>query len=124
MGEIFTDVRGEDRTMRISHHSDRDVVVVSLWLDGICRASFRLASGDVDRFTEALLAMRPAPIEPPVSAPPVVAADPAPPDSVLPDAVFPDAVSPGGPESAWPELASLDAAFGTGAFAVLEPQVA
>jgi hypothetical protein len=40
--------------MRVSCHSDRDVVVVSLWADKVCRASFRLSLDEVPRLVEAL----------------------------------------------------------------------
>ena len=45
-GEVFVDIRGADRTMRISHHDDLGVVVISLWVSGLCRASFRLPLDD------------------------------------------------------------------------------
>lgn len=48
VGDIFLDVRGDDRTMRVSYHEDRGVVVVSLWAGTMCRGSFRLAVDDVD----------------------------------------------------------------------------
>jgi len=47
VGDIFRDVRGDDRTMRVSYHQDRGVVVVSLWAGAVCRGSFRLAADDV-----------------------------------------------------------------------------
>ena len=53
-GDLFYDVRGDDRTMRVSCHHDRDVVVVSMWADKVCRASFRLALDDLPRLMEAL----------------------------------------------------------------------
>ena len=56
VGGLFEDVRGDDRTMRVSCHPERDVVVVSLWLDRICRASFRLSAGDLPRLRAALCA--------------------------------------------------------------------
>ena len=63
-GDLFTDVRGDDRTMRVSYHQDQGVVVVSLWLGPICRGSFRMAAGDVRKLmstlTEIDLATAPA----------------------------------------------------------------
>jgi len=47
VGDIFRDVRGDDRTMRVSYHQDRGVVVVSLWAGTVCRGSFRLSAADV-----------------------------------------------------------------------------
>jgi hypothetical protein len=55
VGDVFQDVRGDDRTMRVSYHQDRGVIVVSLWADTVCRGSFRLATDDVGRLA-ALLA--------------------------------------------------------------------
>ncbi|MEV0157127.1 hypothetical protein AB0H57_25840 [Micromonospora sp. NPDC050686] len=54
-GDLFTDLRGEDRTMRVSYHPERGAVVLSLWTLGSCRASFRLAVDDLPRL-RALLA--------------------------------------------------------------------
>jgi hypothetical protein len=53
-GDVFADARGGDRTMRVSHHVDQGVVVLSLWLGPVCRASFRLVADDVDRLVAAL----------------------------------------------------------------------
>ena len=49
VGDIFLDVRGDDRSMRVSYHQDRGVVVVSLWAGPVCRGSFRLPADDVGR---------------------------------------------------------------------------
>jgi hypothetical protein len=49
VGDVFQDVRGDDRTMRVSYHQDRGVVVVSLWAGPVCRGSFRLAADEVGR---------------------------------------------------------------------------
>ena len=66
LGDVFDDVRDNGRTMRISCHTDRDAVVVSLWHDTLCRGSFRLAAGDLDRLLATLAEMstslRPAPM--------------------------------------------------------------
>lgn len=53
-GDVFADARGGERTMRVSHHVDQGVVVLSLWLGPVCRASFRLVDDDVDRLVAAL----------------------------------------------------------------------
>jgi hypothetical protein len=53
-GDVFADVRGEDRTMRVSYHEDRGVVVVSLWAGAQCRGSFRMAVQDVERLVTVL----------------------------------------------------------------------
>jgi hypothetical protein len=81
-GDVFTDVRGEDRTMRVSYHADRGVVVVSLWVGGLCRGSFRLAEGEVGRLIDLLEATRLAA----AYAPPLPASDPAPASDPVPEA--------------------------------------
>ena len=53
-GDVFIDVRGDDRTMRISRYDDQGVVVVSIWAERVCRASFRLPLEDVPRMLAAL----------------------------------------------------------------------
>lgn len=59
--DVFADVRGDDRTMRISLHRDRNgdpsAVVVSLWLGPLCRGSFRMAPDDLDRMMATLAEM-------------------------------------------------------------------
>lgn len=54
VGDVFRDVRGDDRTMRVSYHQDREVVVVSLWAGAACRGSFRLAADDAGRLVALL----------------------------------------------------------------------
>ncbi|WP_433055338.1 hypothetical protein [Dactylosporangium sp. CS-033363] len=56
-GDVFEDRRGGDRTMRVTCHPQRGTVVVSLWVDKICRASFQLASEDLPRLQSALAEM-------------------------------------------------------------------
>lgn len=77
VGDVFTDVRGGGRTMRVSHHPDQGVVVVSLWAGGLCRGSFRLATDDAGRLAELLRDLPPAPTSPPAPRTP---ADDAPAD--------------------------------------------
>jgi hypothetical protein len=64
LGDVFDDMRDNGRRMRISCHTDRDAVVVSLWHDTLCRGSFRLAADDLDRLISTLsemsLSLRPA----------------------------------------------------------------
>ncbi|MFC4149606.1 hypothetical protein ACFO0M_25440 [Micromonospora mangrovi] len=57
-GDLFTDVRGDDRTMRVSYHPDRGAVVVSLWSGTLCRGSFRMPVDDLDRLTALLAEIR------------------------------------------------------------------
>jgi hypothetical protein len=47
VGSIFLDARGADRALRVSWHSEADVVVLSLWRDNLCAASFRLGIDEV-----------------------------------------------------------------------------
>jgi hypothetical protein len=57
VGDVFDDVRDNGRTMRVSCHVERGAVVVSLWQGSLCRGSFRLAAGDLDRFISTLTEM-------------------------------------------------------------------
>ncbi|MEU8610459.1 hypothetical protein AB0C29_20975 [Actinoplanes sp. NPDC048791] len=54
VGDVFQDVRGDDRTMRVSYHQDRGVMVVSLWAGPVCRGSFRLAADEISRLAMLL----------------------------------------------------------------------
>jgi hypothetical protein len=53
-GEVFLDPRGSGRALRVSWHSEADVVVLSLWTGGTCSGSFRLAAEDVPDLIDAL----------------------------------------------------------------------
>jgi hypothetical protein len=46
-GSIFLDARGSERALRVSWHSEADLVVLSLWRDNVCAASFRLSVEEV-----------------------------------------------------------------------------
>jgi hypothetical protein len=54
VGELFVDARGAERTMRISHHPERGVFVLSLWAGATCRASFQLPFDEVARLSDLL----------------------------------------------------------------------
>lgn len=54
LGDVFGDVRDGDRGMRISYHQDREVLVISLWAGGTCRATFQLAKDDAGRLSTLL----------------------------------------------------------------------
>jgi hypothetical protein len=58
LGELFLDARDGDRTMRVSHHPERGVVVVSLWSGLRCRASFQLPIDEVARLSDLLGTVR------------------------------------------------------------------
>ncbi len=54
LGSIFLDTRGGDRALRVSWHSEADVVVLSVWRDNVCTASFRLGVEEVPDLIELL----------------------------------------------------------------------
>ena len=41
--------------MRVSWHHEDEIVVLSLWHEGVCTGSFRLAKGDVPVLVDALI---------------------------------------------------------------------
>lgn len=58
-GSIFLDARGGDRALRVSCHlddrgGDDGVVVLSLWRENVCTATFRLGVDDVPAMIETL----------------------------------------------------------------------
>ena len=53
-GSIFLDARGDDRALRVSWHHEADLVVLSLWRDNVCAASFRLAVDEVPDLIDML----------------------------------------------------------------------
>jgi hypothetical protein len=53
--EVFLDARGNGRALRLSWHHDADVVVLSLWRDGVCAGTFRLPKSEVNDFIDALV---------------------------------------------------------------------
>lgn len=54
LGEVFFDVRGSSRSMRLSWYADTDVAVFSIWQGGMCTGTFRLPMGDLSRMIEIL----------------------------------------------------------------------
>src|SRR5271170_6170778 len=54
LGEVFFDVRGSSRSMRLSWYADTDVAVFSIWQGGMCTGTFRLPMGDLSRLIEIL----------------------------------------------------------------------
>ena len=54
VGSVFLDARGADRALRVSWHSEADVVVLSVWRENVCGASFRLAIDEVPELIEML----------------------------------------------------------------------
>jgi len=54
-GDVFFDLRGADRALRVSWHPDEHLVVLSLWRDGTCTATFRMPAEDVPHLVGALV---------------------------------------------------------------------
>src|SRR6202020_717554 len=42
LGEVFFDVRGNSRSIRLSWYADTGVAVFSIWQGGMCTGTFRL----------------------------------------------------------------------------------
>jgi hypothetical protein len=54
LGEVFFDVRGSSRSLRLSWYADTGVAVFSIWQGGMCTGTFRLAIGDLPRMVDTL----------------------------------------------------------------------
>lgn len=50
----FTDTRGPSRRMGVSRHPDEGLIVLSLWQNDTCTASFRLRISDAGDLVTAL----------------------------------------------------------------------
>ena len=55
-GEVFFDVRGEARSMRLSWYANSKVAVFSIWQGNRCTGTFRLPFADLTRMVQALQA--------------------------------------------------------------------
>ena len=55
-GSIFLDVRGGDRALRVSWHTEAGLVVLSLWRENVCSGTFRLSIDEVPDLIEILRA--------------------------------------------------------------------
>jgi hypothetical protein len=53
-GEVFEDVRGQGRTLRVSWHGSDAVVVISMWREAECTGTFRLPVADLPDLLRAL----------------------------------------------------------------------
>lgn len=53
-GEVFFDVRGSSRTMRVSWYGDSGIAVFSIWQGGTCTGTFRLPIPELPRMVDAL----------------------------------------------------------------------
>src|SRR5487761_150667 len=54
LGEVFFDVRGRSRSMRLSWYSDTGMAVFSIWQGGTCTGTFRLPIEELPRLVGAL----------------------------------------------------------------------
>jgi hypothetical protein len=54
LGEVYFDVRGESRSMRLSWYADTGVAVFSIWQGSTCTGTFRLPIADLPRMVQAL----------------------------------------------------------------------
>src|ERR1700758_2017429 len=54
LGEVFFDVRGSTRSMRLSWYADTGIAVFSIWQGGTCTGTFRLAGNELPRLMESL----------------------------------------------------------------------
>jgi hypothetical protein len=54
LGEVFFDVRGHSRSMRLSWYADTGVAVFSIWQGGVCTGTFRLPIADLSRMIQIL----------------------------------------------------------------------
>src|ERR1700723_1751464 len=54
LGEVFFDVRGSSRSMRLSWYSNTGIAVFSIWQGGTCTGTFRLPLDELSRLVESL----------------------------------------------------------------------
>src|ERR1700693_2539723 len=54
LGEVFFDVRGSSRSMRLSWYADTGTSVFSIWQGGTCTGTFRLPLEELPRLIDAL----------------------------------------------------------------------
>src|SRR5580704_4729525 len=85
LGEVFFDVRGNSRTMRVSWYADTGVAVFSIWQGDTCTGTFRLPIPELPRMVEALTEGPPgaAGPGPQAGAPGLRMADPGPPTAAM-----------------------------------------
>ena len=72
LGEVFFDVRGSSRSMRLSWYADTGIAVFSIWQGGTCTGTFRLPMDDLPRFMDSL--HRGSPDDPGLGGPVALAA--------------------------------------------------
>src|SRR5450432_1898199 len=54
LGEVFFDVRGSSRSMRLSWYANTGIAVFSIWQGGTCTGTFRLPMDDLSRLLDSL----------------------------------------------------------------------
>src|ERR1700744_357976 len=54
LGEVFFDVRGSSRSMRLSWYANTGVSVFSIWQGGTCTGTFRLPVEELARLVDSL----------------------------------------------------------------------
>ena len=54
LGEVFFDVRGSSRSMRLSWYADTGISVFSIWQGGTCTGTFRMPPEELPRLIDAL----------------------------------------------------------------------
>src|ERR1700722_9860631 len=54
LGEVFFDVRGSSRSMRLSWYANTGIAVFSIWQGGTCTGTFRLPLDDLSRLVDSL----------------------------------------------------------------------
>lgn len=53
-GDAYLDARGDGRALRVSWHTEAELVVLSLWRDNVCTGTFQLAVEDVPALLDVL----------------------------------------------------------------------
>lgn len=53
-GTFYLDARGDARALKVSWHTEADLVILSLWRDAICTGTFRLAIDEVPALIDLL----------------------------------------------------------------------
>jgi hypothetical protein len=61
LGEVFFDVRGESRSLRLSWYAGTQVAVFSIWQGSTCTGTFRLPMADLPRMVATLRQGPPVP---------------------------------------------------------------
>jgi hypothetical protein len=54
-GEVFLDARGRGRALQLTWHPEAELVVFSLWREGVCSGTFRMPRAEVESFVDALV---------------------------------------------------------------------